>query len=65
MSLNNDMTRCTGQRETPNIKLNWNCPVRETCQRYTDKPRNAEIVSWMMPPKISHEGCELKIEVDV
>ena len=63
MSLNNDVTRCTGKQDTPDINFIVPCPVRDNCQRYTDKPpESAAWVSQMNAPRISKRGCELMIK---
>jgi hypothetical protein len=65
MSLNNDVTRCTGKQDTPDINFIAPCPVRDNCQRYTDKPpESAAWISWIHAPRISKRGCDLMIESD-
>mgnify|MGYP003413400081 FL=1 len=64
MSLNNDTTRCTGIFVSSAIAWETECPCREKCQRYTDKPANHEYTPMMNAPKIRKSGCQLKIEVN-
>ncbi len=61
MTLHDDVTRCTGKQDTPDVNFIVPCPVREQCRRYTDKPGNPETTSTMNAPKIRKSGCELKI----
>ena len=63
MSLNNDVTRCTGEMHTPSVAWVTACPVRDKCRRYTDKPpESAAWVSQMNAPRISKRGCKLMIK---
>ena len=63
MSLNNDITRCTGLFISQIVAWETECPRRDKCARYTDKSDNPETASMMDAPKIRKSGCELKIEV--
>ena len=68
MTLHNDVSRCTGVLNTgcqlePPVLWVSTCPARDKCLRYTDKPRNAVVVSMMQPPRILKRGCEYLIEV--
>jgi hypothetical protein len=66
MSLHNDVTRCTGKQDMPDVNFIVRCPARYNCQRYTDKPpESAAWVSQMSAPRISRRGCGLMIKTAI